>query len=118
MMMSTLSAQHAKKYSDQSLVNYIVNQLDGAAVIVTALKAFPFNEDVQGKGVTALCNITLSVAGMKAGVTIISSIKKAGGLSAIGIALENFPNNQTVQNHGCLAIKSILECAIVTSTVK
>ena len=118
MIMSTLSTHYAQRYNDQSVVDYIVNHLDGATAIVAALKAFAYNEDIQGKGVIALCNITMSAAATKVNATIISSIKKAGGLSAIGIALENFPSNQTVQDHGCLAIKSLLEASIVAPTTK
>jgi hypothetical protein len=92
--------------SNRSVVEYIVNDLDGAHWIVSAMKSFPFNEDIQGKGVIALCNIT-----NKTNTVVSSSLKKAGGISAIGIALENFPNNQTVQNYGCMAIKMLLECA-------
>ena len=118
MILSSLSPQDEARYDDQSLVDYIVNHLDGPNIIVAALKAFPHNEDIQGKGVIALCNLTTSAAATKAGMTVASSIKKAGGLSAIGIALENFPNNQTVQDNGCLAIKSLLESANVIPSTK
>jgi hypothetical protein len=93
-----------------SIVEYIVNQIDGAHWIAAAMKMFPKNEDVQGKAVMALFYLTTSKSKSTTNVNAIqTSIKKAGGLSAIGIALENFPTNQTIQVYGCTAIRRLLE---------
>ena len=90
----------SSKSSDQA--DHIVNKLEGAHLIGAVMKAFPSFEELQEKACYALFYFSV-YRGVQA------SIKRAAGLSALGVALENFPNNNAIQEHGCATMKRLLE---------
>jgi hypothetical protein len=80
----------------------IMNDLDGAPLICSAIKKFSNSEHLQERAIAVLYHCS---QWKKASLVI----KQAGGLSAVGIALENFPQNANIQKMGYATMKFLLD---------
>jgi hypothetical protein len=88
--------------SHYSVAEVIMNDLDGAPLICSAVKRFSNSEHLQEKAIAVLYHCS---QWKKTSLVI----KHAGGLSAVGIALENFPKNANIQKMGYATMKFLLD---------